>query len=183
MDNGAQRGNNEMCRIRWLVCGLVWMFCPWLAQARADAPAITISEPSPADGGAIGSLNPTLSVAVRHRAGKTMDIALSSDASGRWEEIARFADAPSGTFKVCPTNMLRRGETYRWTVAATDGTVSQSKTFSFNLAVFPGVRHGRHGRHYHLHESGVVPSGRSGQAGRPPRQALVVLLSRRIEHG
>ena len=35
---------------------------------------------------------------------------------------------------------LRRGETYRWTVAATDSGETQSKTFSFKLAVFIGPK-------------------------------------------
>ncbi len=129
-----------MSCFRWPVCGLAWLCCTWSMQARADGPVITISDPSPADESTLGSLNPTLSVAVHHSAGIAMNIAVSSDASGRWEEIGRFADAASGTFKVRPTNMLRRGETYRWTVTATDGTVSQSKTFGFTLATFIGPK-------------------------------------------
>jgi hypothetical protein len=34
----------------------------------------------------------------------------------------------------------RRGDTYHWTVTATDGTASQSKTFSFTLATFIGAK-------------------------------------------
>jgi hypothetical protein len=107
----------------------------------ADGGGITISEPSPADEATLGSLNPTLSVTVRHDAGKAMDITIRSDASGRWEDIAGFARASSGTFQVRPQNMLRRGETYRWSVTATDGTVTESKTFCFTLAVFVGSKH------------------------------------------
>jgi len=106
----------------------------------ADAAGITISDPSPADEGTLGSLNPPLSVTVRHSAGKPMEIRFRSDASGRWEDIATFAHAPSGTYQARPQNMLRRGETYRWSVTATDGAVTQSRTFSFTLAVFIGSK-------------------------------------------
>jgi hypothetical protein len=126
--------------VRGVVCVLVAMCCPWITQVRADAEAITIAEPSPADEATLGSLNPPLSVSVRHSAGKAMEITFRTDASGRWEDIARFTHALSGTFRALPQNMLRRGETYRWTVTATDGAVTVSKTFSFTLAVFIGPK-------------------------------------------
>ena len=69
-----------------------------------------------------------------------MDITFRSDASGRWEDLASFAHVPSGTFQARPQNILRRGETYRWSVTATDGEVSESKTFSLSLAMFVGAK-------------------------------------------
>lgn len=106
----------------------------------AEDSAITISEPSPADEGSLGSLNPTLSAMVRHSAGKAMDITFRCDATGRWEDIASFPHATSGKFQARPQNMLRRGETYHWTVTATDGVESQSKTFSVTLVAFIGAK-------------------------------------------
>ena len=97
-----------------LVLVLAWVCWLCAVPARADDDAITISDPSPANEATLGSLNPPLSVAVRHRAGKAMEIKFRTDASGRWEEIAGFARATSGTFRALPQNILRRGETYRW---------------------------------------------------------------------
>ncbi len=129
-----------MRRGQYLVFILAWVSCPWVASVWADAATITISEPSPADEGTLGSLNPPLSVAIQHSAGKKMDVTFRSDASGQWEDIAAFTREPSGTFRARPKNILRRGETYRWMVTAADGVVTQSKTFSFTLAVFIGSK-------------------------------------------
>jgi len=55
-----------MCSIRklvWILAGASWI---WTACERADATEITISGPSPGDEATLGSLNPTLSVTVRH---------------------------------------------------------------------------------------------------------------------
>jgi hypothetical protein len=123
-----------------VLCVIAGISCCWSALARADGDVITISNPSPADDGKMGSLNPMLSATVHHSAGKPMDITFRSDASGQWEDIASFEQAASGTFQARPRSMLRRGETYRWIVIATDGVVSQSKTFSFNLAMFIGSK-------------------------------------------
>ena len=129
-----------MRTIRCLVCVVVWTTGLWAAQVWADDDVITISDPSPADGSELGSLNPTLSVKIRHRAAKPLDVTFRSDASGRWEDVARFSQVPSGTFRARPTNVLRRGETYHWTVAATDGVATRSQTFSFTLVVFVGAK-------------------------------------------
>jgi hypothetical protein len=129
-----------MRSIRCLVCVLIGTSCLWAARVWADADVITIAEPSPADEGTLGSLNPSLSVKIRHSAAQAMDVTFRSDASGRWEDLARFAQVPSGTVQARPTNMLRRGETYHWSVTATDGVATQSRTFSFTLAVFIGVK-------------------------------------------
>jgi len=109
-------------------------------RPQADGGAITISDPSPADDGALGSLNPMLSVTVHHRAGKAMDVTFHCDASGGWEEIAGFNQAPGGRFQARPEKMIRRGATYGWSVTATDGVESQSQTFRFNLAMFIGSK-------------------------------------------
>jgi len=129
-----------MRSVRFLVCVLVWALGPWAVSVWADADAIAISEPSPADAATLGSLNPTLSVKIHHRAAKPMDVTFRSDASGQWEDIARFAQVPSGTYQARPKDMLRRGETYHWSVTATDGVATQSQTFSFTLAVFIGAK-------------------------------------------
>lgn len=129
-----------MRAIPFLACLLLWTPCPGDAWGFADANPMTISEPCPVDEGTSGSLNPVLSVKIDHRAGKSMDITFQSDASGRWEEIVRFVQAPSGTFQARPKNMLRRGETYHWNVTANDGTATKSQTFGFTLAVFVGAK-------------------------------------------
>jgi len=99
---------------------------------------ITISNPTPPDEGERGSLNPKLSVAVRHTKGKPMDITFRTDASGRWKDIAGFKGVGDGTYAVTPREMTRRGEIYHWAVAVTDGTNSVEKKYSFNLAYFIG---------------------------------------------
>jgi len=129
-----------MRKWRYFVCLVAGISCLCATRVGADAAAIAISEPSPADEGTLGSLNPTLSATVRHSAGKAMAITFRSDASGRWEDVASFTEASSGIFRARPQNMLRRGETYHWTVAASDGVESQSKTFSFTLAAFIGPK-------------------------------------------
>jgi len=96
-------------------------------------PAIVISDPSPADGAKRGSLNPTLSVTVRHLAGKPIDIRFCTDASGPWQEIGRFAQAGNGRYSVTPRILVRRGETYRWQVVATDGTATDTQSYSLEL--------------------------------------------------
>ncbi len=110
----------------------------WTTLLWADV--IEISEPSPADESTRGALNPILSVTVRHSAGKSMDITFRSDASGQWEDIASFAHVMSGRIQARPQSILRRGETYHWTVTATDGMASQSNTYSFTLATFIGPK-------------------------------------------
>ncbi len=75
--------------VRGMVCVLVGMCCPWVTHVRADPGVITIAEPSHANQATLGSLNPPLSVSVRHSAGKAMGITFRTDASGRWEDIAR----------------------------------------------------------------------------------------------
>lgn len=129
-----------MRTITCLLFVLMWTSNLWATLVWADAAEITISEPSPGDEALLGSLNPPLSVQVRHSAGKMMAITFRSDASGQWEDIASFTHAPSGKCEVRPQNMLRRGETYCWTVTATDGLVTQSKTFHFTIAPFIGSK-------------------------------------------
>ena len=131
-----------MHRLQSLLVVMLGISCLGSARAQAGGEVITISDPSPADDATLGSLNPMLSVTVAHSARnkKAMDVAFYGDVSGEWEEIARFDRTPSRTFRVRPKNMLRRGETYRWKVTATDGVVSQSKTFRFNLAMFIGAK-------------------------------------------
>ena len=88
-----------------------------------------------------GSLNPPLSATIRHAGGKPMTITFSTDASGQWRNIAVFKQASSGTYRTSPKDMLRRGRTYCWKVAATDGQVTATKTFTFNLAYVVGPSH------------------------------------------
>jgi hypothetical protein len=99
---------------------------------------ITISNPDPPQDGERGSLNPKLSVTVRHSEGKSMDITFRTDASGEWRDIGNLKGVGDGRFSVTPRDMTRRGETYHWGVAVTDGTHSVEKEFSFNLAYFIG---------------------------------------------
>ena len=102
---------------------------------------IAIADPVPANDGVRGSLNPPLSATIRHAGGKPMTITFSTDASGQWRNIAVFKQASSGTYRTSPKDMLRRGRTYCWKVAATDGQVTATKTFTFNLAYVVGPSH------------------------------------------
>jgi hypothetical protein len=129
-----------MKRKHYLVLSAFSILCLWTAAVNAAPATITISDPAPADEGMIGSLNPTLSVTVRHSARKRMTITFSSDASGQRKEISRFTQASSGVYTVRPRTMTRRGMTYHWTVTATDGKVTATRTFSINIAQFIGTR-------------------------------------------
>ena len=102
---------------------------------------IAITDPVPADDGMRGSLNPPLSATIRHAGGKPMTITFSTDASGQWRDFAVFKQASSGTYRATPKDMLRRGRTYCWKVAATDGQVTTTKPFTFNLAYVVGPSH------------------------------------------
>lgn len=102
---------------------------------------IAITDPVPADDGMRGSLNPPLSAAIRHAGGKPMTITFSTDASGQWQDIGVFKQSSSGTYRASPKDMLRRGRTYCWKVTATDGQVTATKVFTFNLAYVVGPSH------------------------------------------
>jgi len=98
------------------------------------APQPIIKETTPIDGAINVELNPTLSAKVIDFHYDLMDIDISTNASGDWENVASFHDVGNDWYSYTPTNMNGWDTTYYWKVTAVDphnDNIVTEKTFKF----------------------------------------------------
>jgi hypothetical protein len=92
------------------------------------APQPILKEEYPANESFYVELNPTLSIHAIDFRYDLMNVTISTNASGEWENVSYFNNSNNGFFTYTPDNMDQKNTTYYWRVTAVDPYVDKLTT-------------------------------------------------------